>query len=195
MSAALLPAQLLIGAAEPLPAIAHAAFGTPLDAPTPCAEWDFATLARHVIFWSPLLAAAGRRATPTPVAESEAQVPLDDVSGALQAAWVDVVEAWSEPAAWTGTTSLGGPDPLPAEMIGGMVVGELVVHGWDLAKSAGVVPQWHADVLAYLHEAVVGMAPQGRDMGIFGPEVPVPADAPVLDRIVAITGRDPRWTR
>jgi uncharacterized protein (TIGR03086 family) len=84
---------------------------------------------------------------------------------------------------------------MPAELIGGMVVGELVVHGWDLAKAVGVVPLWPDDVLAFLHGAAAGMAQQARDMGIFGPEVPVPADAPVLDRIVAITGRDPGWTR
>src|SRR3954453_22371904 len=157
MSAALLPAQLLTGAAEPLPAVARATFGTPLDAPTPCAEWDLAALARHVIFWSPLLAAAGRRTTPAPVAESEAQVALDDVPAALQEAWADIVEAWSDPAAWTGSTSLGGPDPMPAELIGGMVVGELVVHGWDLAKAVGVVPLWPDDVLTFLHGAAAGM--------------------------------------
>jgi uncharacterized protein (TIGR03086 family) len=195
MPTALLPPQLVIGAAAPLPAIARAANGTQLDAPTPCAEWDFAALARHVIYWSPLLAAAGRRTTPTPPAASEAEVALDDVSGALEAAWIEVVEAWSDPVAWTGSTSLGGPDPMPADVIGGMVVGELVVHGWDLAKAAGVVPQWSDDVIASLHDAAAGMAQQGREMGIFGPEVPVPADSPVLDRVLAITGRDPRWTR
>ena len=105
MPTALLPPQLVIGAAAPLPAIARAANGTQLDAPTPCTEWDFAALARHVIYWAPLLAAAGRRTTPTPPAASEAEVALDDVSGALEAAWIEVVEAWSDPAAWTGSRS------------------------------------------------------------------------------------------
>jgi hypothetical protein len=87
-----------------------------------------------VIFWSPLLAAAGRRSAPAPVAASEAEVAVDDVAGGLDAAWA-------------------------------------------------------------LHQAAAGMAQQGRDMGIFGPEVPVPAGAALLDRIVAVTGRDPGWTR
>jgi uncharacterized protein (TIGR03086 family) len=194
MPTALLPPALLTGAAAPLPAVVRTAAATPLDARTPCTDWDLAALVRHTLYWAPLLAAAGRRTTPTPVADSERAVPLDGWPAALDAAHADVVDAWSDPAAWTGSTSLGSPDPMPAEVIGGMVVGELVVHGWDLARAAGVRPEWPADVLAAVHEAAVGMAGMGRDMGIFGPEVAVPADAPTLDRIVAVLGRDPAWT-
>ena len=28
----------------------------------------------------------------------------------------------------------------------------------------------------------------------FGPAVPVPDDAPLLDQVVALTGRDPAWS-
>ena len=43
--------------------------------------------------------------------------------------------------------------------------------------------------------AVTSMAELGRGMGIFGPEVVVDPDSPVLDRIVALTGRDPHWDK
>ena len=82
---------------------------------------------------------------------------------------------------------------MPAEMIGGMVLGELVVHGWDLARAAGVEPEFSNEVLAGTLVAVTSMAELGRGMGIFGPEVIVNGDAPLLDRIVALTGRDPHW--
>jgi hypothetical protein len=36
-------------------------------------------------------------------------------------------------------------------------------------------------------------APEARDR-IYGPVVPVPSDAPVFDRLLGQTGRDPRWT-
>jgi hypothetical protein len=35
---------------------------------------------------------------------------------------------------------------------------------------------------------------QGREMGLYGPQVTVPADAPALDRVLGLTGRDPAWS-
>ena len=32
-----------------------------------------------------------------------------------------------------------------------------------------------------------------RTPGLFGPPVPVPKDAPLLDRLLGLTGRDPAW--
>jgi uncharacterized protein (TIGR03086 family) len=194
MPSAVLSAQLVTGAVAPLTEIVRAAALTAPGAPTPCAGWDRAALVRHLLYWAPFLAAAGRQTRPVPVADRERDVDLTDWPGALQAAWSDVAAAWSRPAAWEGTTSMAGPDPRPATLIGGMVLGELVVHGSDLARTAGVQPRWPADVLTATREAVAGLAGEARAMGIFGPEVPVPATAPLLDRTLGLAGRDPAWT-
>jgi uncharacterized protein (TIGR03086 family) len=86
---------------------------------------------------------------------------------------------------------MGGPTEMPASLVGGMVIGEIVVHAWDLAKATGQNPEWDEDVLRFIHKEVEAGAQQGRDMGVYGPEVPVPADAPALHRILGLTGRDP----
>ena len=43
---------------------------------------------------------------------------------------------------------------------------------------------------------VTAAAEEGdRGEGIFGPVIPVPADAPLLDLALGLSGRDPRWIR
>jgi uncharacterized protein (TIGR03086 family) len=68
---------------------------------------------------------------------------------------------------------------------------EVVIHGWDLARATGqpydVDPDIAEAVLAY----VAQVAAQGPVEGLFGAAVPVADDAPVLDRIIALSGRDP----
>jgi uncharacterized protein (TIGR03086 family) len=80
---------------------------------------------------------------------------------------------------------------MPASTIGGMVLGEFVIHGWDLARATGQRPQWPAGPLEFLWDETVKIAEMGRDMGVYGPAVPVPDAAPVLDRILGLTGRNP----
>ncbi|WP_432053935.1 TIGR03086 family metal-binding protein [Streptomyces sp. bgisy022] len=108
----------------------------------------------------------------------------------------DLAEAWRDPGAWTGTTRAGGVD-LPGEVAGAVAVDELLVHGWDLARATGRDYAPDPAALAASHAFLRAAAEEsgGAGNGIFGPVVPVPADAPLLDRTVALSGRDPGWTR
>lgn len=164
-----------------------------LDAPTPCAEFDVRKLVNHLLFWGPSLEGAARKQLVPPPAAAEADVDLTtgDWVSALTTRLRATASAWSAPEAWTGVTVLGGPNEMPAEMIGGMVLGEAVVHTWDLARATGQAATWDDEVLEFVHADLVRTASMGREMGIYGPEVPVPADAPLIDRIVGLTGRTP----
>jgi uncharacterized protein (TIGR03086 family) len=78
-------------------------------------------------------------------------------------------------------------------MVGGMVVGEFVIHGWDLARAAGRELPVDPDVAEYLLTELAATADQARQMGVFGPEIAIPADAPATHRVLGLAGRDPRW--
>jgi uncharacterized protein (TIGR03086 family) len=71
---------------------------------------------------------------------------------------------------------------------------ELVVHGWDLARSTG--QQFAIDdhlVAACTEFASMTAGDRKPDSGPFGPVVDVPEDATALDRLLGLTGRDPAW--
>ena len=88
---------------------------------------------------------------------------------------------------------MGTPQTLPAPVMGDMIIGELAVHSWDLAVATGQRLELPGDLLAHLHDTMFAGVEQGREMGMYGPEVAVPTDAPTLDRILGLTGRDPAW--
>ncbi|HVW43032.1 MAG TPA: TIGR03086 family metal-binding protein [Amycolatopsis sp.] len=163
-----------------------------LDAPTPCAKYDVRGLVNHLLFWGPSLEGAARKETVPPPGPPETDLGL--TTSDLLAQIDRTAKAWSEPAAWEGVTHMGGPAELPAALVGGMIVTELVVHGWDLAKATGRNLTPGDDLLDYLLDEVGKTAEQGRAGGVYGPPVAVPATAPKFDRVLAMTGRNPGWT-
>ena len=104
--------------------------------------------------------------------------------------------AWSNPEAWEGTTKVGGLT-MPGPAAGQVAVDELVIHGWDLARSTRQPFSCDPASLQASLEFVTMTQQQtdgaGRE-GLFGPAVEVPPDAPVIDRIIGLSGRDPSWT-
>lgn len=105
----------------------------------------------------------------------------------------ELVTAWKHPAAWQGTAEAGGVT-MPADIMGAVALNELVIHGWDLARATG--QPFDCDEystrasFALLSRSADG---DGKD-GLFGSVVEVPADAPMLERAIGLSGRDPAWT-
>lgn len=185
-------------AARRLGALVAAVPDDALDRPTPCPDYRLGDLLEHVGG----LAQAFRAAATKRGAELMAQAPAADASR-LPPDWrtripedlVAMAEAWRDPAAWTGMTRAGGVD-LPGEIAGLVALDELVVHGWDVARSSGqpydVAPAELEAVRAFVGP-MADASPEDR-AGLFGPPVPVPDDAPELDRVLGLTGRDPGWS-
>ncbi|WP_431681371.1 TIGR03086 family metal-binding protein [Kitasatospora sp. KL5] len=164
-----------------------------LDGPTPCAEFDTRALVNHwVLYTSHGLEHRARRT----------ELPQDLVARDFTAdtAWAEAyaeqldraVRAWSDPAAWEGDVDLGGT-PVPAVSIAGMIVKEMVVHGWDVARATGGEVDIPDDLAEFVLTVVEENAGLYRRYGGFADPVPVPADAPALHRALAASGRDPHW--
>ena len=100
-------------------------------------------------------------------------------------------EAWQDAEAWQGMTAAGGVD-LPGEVAGVVALDELLIHGWDLATATGQSAGYDDAELAAVHQFVQQFGKEGTE-GLFGPAVDVPDDAPLLDRVLGLAGRDPGW--
>ncbi len=167
-----------------------------LDRPTNCPDWTVRDLANHLTLWSGVVSERSARRLPPPGDGSEAET-LDFTAGGD---WPDVfadrvgraVAAWDAPGALDGDTVMMG-DPRPAVFIHDMLFGELVLHGWDLAAATGLPFQVDEDLAGAALACVEALAEQGREWGVFGPEVVAPPDATTLERALALSGRDPAW--
>ncbi len=160
-----------------------------LGRPTPCAGYTVGDLLDHIGGFALAFRAAAVKKPLAGGPSGDASRLAPDWRTRIPRDLDAMAAAWSDPDAWSGMTGAGGVD-LPGEVAGVVALDELVIHGWDLAKAIGQPAGYDGPELTAVH-AMVGQF-QGVD-GIFGPEVNVPGDAPLLDRVLGLTGRDPKW--
>ncbi|MGG2462389.1 TIGR03086 family metal-binding protein [Streptomyces sp. RGM 3693] len=179
--------------------VARLAAGTTeeqLAAPTPCAAYAVRHLLGHLVGLTAAFRDAARKdlgpTTNTPPGAEPPEV-TPQWRAELTRNLDGLVAAWRAPAAWEGETQVGGIT-LPGAAAGRFALNELVVHGWDLARATG---QEYAPDGASLRAVLTLLKTAAADQGNpspFGPPVPVAQDAPLLDRVVALSGRRPDWT-
>ncbi|MFD3456941.1 TIGR03086 family metal-binding protein [Streptomyces sp. NPDC058691] len=167
-----------------------------LDDRTPCPEYTVGHLIGHVAGLCVAFRDAARKdfgpTTDSAPGSALPPDPPDQWRGRLPGLLADMADAWRGPAAWEGHTRAGGVD-LPAAAAGCFALNELLVHGWDLARATG---QDYRPDPAGLEAALALLTPftaESDGSGPFGRPVPVPPTAPLLDRVIALTGRNPAW--
>lgn len=181
---------LLEGAARAAGPVVHGVREEQLGDPTPCSEYDVRALLdhlMHVVVSFRALAAKGEAdfsTTPRYVLEDGGWRSRFDTETAR------LVEAWAAPGALEGTSRGMG---MPQRTVAGMVLGDLTVHAWDVARATGQDFTPHGPSIPVLLDIWRELAPMGRKMGVFGEPFPVPEDASGFVELLGLSGRDPGW--
>jgi uncharacterized protein (TIGR03086 family) len=187
-------------AADNLCALIAAVPDSDLGRPTPCTEYTVGDLLHHiagvtVAFGGAAVKARGESADMGPWGDASKLDP--DWRTSLPRRVRALSQAWRDPQAWTGITRVGGADQ-PGEVTGIILLGELVVHGWDLARGAGLPFEPDPGTLPPLNDLVRQAFGPDQDQAArgraFGPAIPVASDAPSLDQTLGLLGRDPAWS-
>ena len=189
--------------AQSIDLVVTAVDGAPVDRygdPTPCAEFTVKDLVNHIAMMFLLTRDVGARTEWDPGLPTANPVPL--LAGRPESDWAVLLAgkaepaatAWSASAAWEGEASLGGP-LMAATALGEVLIAEFAVHAWDVAVATGQRLDVPAPLAKTAFDTYTREAPRMRGQGLFGEEVPQDAHAPLFDRALALSGRDPRWTR
>ncbi|NUU24957.1 MAG: TIGR03086 family protein [Streptomycetaceae bacterium] len=166
-----------------------------LAGPTPCSEMDTRALLNHWILYTAYGLEKRARREPLPEEWLTRDFVAEPDWAEAYAAQLDrAVEAWSDPAAWEGEIDFGAGSSMPARDIAGMIIKELVVHGWDVAKATGQEISCGEETAKVVLAVVTEHGEIYRQYKGFADAVEVGADASTFERALALSGRDPGWT-
>ena len=187
--------DLLVAVLGELAPVVAGVTGSQRHDPTPCPDYDVAQLMDHVTGW--LTTFAEGFADPdgrAPMASLDGYSSPPDPAEAVRRAAATMEKALRDGAA-ARPLKLGDA-AMPGEMALGMILWEYQMHGWDLARATG---QSFSPPSAAAEESLVFapnmLTPDYQGEGkAFAPPVSVPADAPPLDRLLGLSGRDPAWS-
>jgi uncharacterized protein (TIGR03086 family) len=195
-----LPA-LFLSAVREFSARVHGIGESQWSDPTPDTEWSVADLVDHLVSehrWFPPLMHGLDLAAAEEVVAGARSLPVDGGVGAnLAESWDEAAaascDAVVEPGALSRTVELSRGRTPSDQYVLEMTL-DLIIHAWDLGAAIG----HEASIDAALAEFGYEQARSWGDVsesGYFAKPVEVPDDAPAIDRLLGLTGRDPNWRR
>ena len=155
--------------------------------PAPCVGWVARDIVRHLVEWVPpfLQAGAGCDLGPLPSVADSPSAAWAALDSALQSLVDDPSTAhveFSHPQA--------GVHPLDGA-IAMFILGDLLVHTWDLATATGQGVVLDADEVHRMRVGIEPITAMLSQSGHYHAPVAVPADADEQTRLIALTGRQP----
>ena len=154
--------------------------------PTPCTDFDVRALVNHLVLDMQMFAFN--------LAGGEHGEPNDDLIGsdwstAYASARASLEDAWREKGI-DGTVK-GRLGEFPATWAVGQHLADVSVHAWDLATATRQSTKLDQEVARVALDWGRGaLKPEYRGKS-FGPEVEVPENAPIYERLAGFFGRNP----
>lgn len=160
--------------------------GTSPDAweqPSPCEGWVARDVVRHLAEWMPgFCTGAGLPFDEPPSVDDDPVACWASLRDQFQALLDDPERAEAEIQSPMGAMTLGTAARR-------FVIGDVLVHTWDLARATGQDETLDAEAAQRMYDGLKPMAPMLSQSGMFGPAVDCPADAPIQQRLLSLTGR------
>ena len=157
--------------------------------PTPCTDWDVRMLVNHVTveqLWVPPLVQGSS------VVDVGSRFDGDQLEDDPLATWVEAVNAslaaFGASGALEDTVSLSSGEKATAEYCWEMTT-DALIHSWDLARGIGADETLDAELVDLVYERTLPVAEHLHETGLFAPPVPVPGDATLQTKLLAIFGR------
>lgn len=162
-----------------------------LSLPTPCAGWDVRGLLNHLLGESTMQTEVNH-GLPSKADHGDL-LGEDDTVAVWNRIAADNVASWREGGVEGERRYFYGTFPAPVALASN--IAEVVVHSWDLATALGrpvSTDPAHAEIAWELWSSFpVERLDALRVHGQFRPEVAVAADAPAMDRLLGLLGRQP----
>jgi uncharacterized protein (TIGR03086 family) len=156
---------------------------------TPCDEWDVRNLVNHVTveqLWVPPLVAGSS------VGDIGDRFDGDQLGADPVATWdsalLAAVDAFAAPGALDSKVQVSSGEQLTAQYCFEMTT-DALIHSWDLARGIGADETLDPELVGLVYEQILPIADQLQDTGMFAPPVPVPDDAPLQTKLLALFGR------
>ncbi len=156
------------------------------DNPSPCEGWTARDVVAH---------AAGILQTLSKMVEGDSMLMPKNAEGDdPQVAWAEARDSALAALDQSGVLQREGSywfGPMSVDDLIGFVQWDSLTHSWDLAAATGVGCVIDEDLLRLSFERISSIRTPLSDMKQIVDAVEVAADAPLIERYIAMTGRDP----
>ena len=157
--------------------------------PTPCTDWDVRMLVNHVTVEQLWVVPLVQGSTTAEVGGSLDGDQLgDDPVGKWDASVAASLAAFGRPGALDGVVVVSAGERPAAEYCWEMTT-DALIHSWDLARGIGTEETLDPELVVLVYERTLPVAEGLQETGLFAPPVPVPDDAPLQAKLLALFGR------